>query len=196
VRPDRELTPESARSREALLDAAEAIMLEDGYAAVSTRRVATRAGLNSALVSYYFGTMDGLFVALFRRGSEASFRRQAEVLAGDQPLWQLWSLIRDRSRSRLNLEFIALANHRKTIRAEIAQSSERFRELQVEAVTRLYKVDGADPERLPPVTLLMLMSSVSRFLLIEDGFGLTAGHAETIAFIEAELERLEGPCPG
>jgi AcrR family transcriptional regulator len=192
VRADRELTPDSARTREALLDAAQAIMLEEGYAAVSSRRVATRAGMNSALVAYYFGNMDGLFVAMFRRGSEASYRHQVEVLTGEQPLWHLWDLIHDQSRSRLNMEFIALANHRKTIRVEIAQSSERFRDLQIEEVTRLHKSYDADPDDLPPVTLLMLMSSVSRFLLIEEAFGLRTGHAETVAFIEDHLRRLEG----
>lgn len=195
MRPDRELTPESARTRKALLDAAQEIMLEDGYAAVSSRRVATRAGMNSALVAYYFGNMDGLFVALFRRGSEATFQHQVDVLSGEQPLWHLWDLIHDQSRSRLNMEFIALASHRKTVRAEIARSSERFRDLQIEAITRLYKAYDADPDDLPPVTLLMLMSSVSRFLLIEEAFGLTAGHAETRAFIEGHLRRLEGPRP-
>src|SRR5262245_22705522 len=55
---------EDSAARTALLDAAEAIMVEDGYAAVSIRRIASQAGLNSALVYYYFDTMDGLFVAL------------------------------------------------------------------------------------------------------------------------------------
>ena len=67
-------------------------MLEEGYAAVSSRRVASEAGVNVALVYYYFETMDDLFIALFRRGAERSLERQAEVLASPQPLWGLWDL--------------------------------------------------------------------------------------------------------
>ena len=36
------------------------------------------------------------------------------------------------------------------------------------------------------------MSSVSRFLLIEEAFALTTGHAEAVAFVEGHLRRLEG----
>ena len=62
-------------TRTALLDAAQEIMLEDGYAAVTTRRIATKAGVNSALVYYYFDTMDDLFIELFRRGADRSLER-------------------------------------------------------------------------------------------------------------------------
>ena len=41
-------------TREAILDAAEAIMVEQGYAAVTFRLVEERAGLKSKLVHYHF----------------------------------------------------------------------------------------------------------------------------------------------
>src|SRR5215467_11608828 len=107
-------------TRNALLDAAQELMLDEGYAAVTTRRVATKAGLNSAMVFYYFDSLDGLFIELFRRGAERSFERLQDALSSDQPLWGFWDLIHDRAGSALTMEFIALANHRKAIRAEIA----------------------------------------------------------------------------
>ena len=94
-------------------------MLEEGYAAVSSRRIASRAGLPNA-IHYYFETMDDLFIELFRRGAARSLERQSEVLASAQPLWAFWDLLLDRSNGDLNTEFIALANHRKAIRSEIA----------------------------------------------------------------------------
>src|SRR5580693_6739527 len=57
----------AASTREAILAAAETIMTEEGYAAVTSRRVAEKAGLKSQLVHYYFGTMDELFVAVYER---------------------------------------------------------------------------------------------------------------------------------
>ncbi|MBY8859340.1 TetR/AcrR family transcriptional regulator [Nocardia sp. CA2R105] len=184
--------PEDSPTRTALLDAAEQIMLEEGYAAVSTRRLAARAGANPALVYYYFGTMDNLFIELFRRGAERSYRRQSEALVSPQPLWALWEAIHDQSHTALTMEFVALANHRKTIRAEIANSSKRFRALQLDEVTRV--LDGYDyhSETYTPAAVVLLMSSVSRFLRMEEAFGVDAGHRDVTALLETLLRELEG----
>jgi AcrR family transcriptional regulator len=108
-----------------LLDAAEMLMLEDGYAAVTSRRLAARAGLKPQLVHYYFRTMDDLFLALCRRRDNQGLQRQALALASAQPLWALWDLGRDPRGTAMTIEFVALANHRKAIRAELAASAER-----------------------------------------------------------------------
>ena len=54
--PARRSPVDGSVTRTALLDAAAAVMLEEGYAAVTTRRLAQRAGVNNGLVSYYFVT--------------------------------------------------------------------------------------------------------------------------------------------
>ena len=87
--PRRMGSPE-AKNRAALLDAAEQIMLEEGYPAASSRRVAEKAGLKHQLVHYYFHGMDELFTASFRRSAERGLRVQAEALKSPQPLWALW----------------------------------------------------------------------------------------------------------
>lgn len=74
-----------AKNRAILLDAAEQLMLEEGYAAVTSRRVASKAGLKPQLVHYYFRTMDDLFLDVFRRRGEEGLQRQAEALASAQP---------------------------------------------------------------------------------------------------------------
>ena len=91
----RRIGAETSETRGALLDAAEQLMLAEGYAAVTSRRVAAQAGLKPQLVHYYFRTMDDLFLAVFRRRAEQGLERQAEALASDQPLWALWDLSRD-----------------------------------------------------------------------------------------------------
>ena len=75
--PGRPRGERNSTTSEALLDAAEAIMLDEGYAAVTSRRVAEQAGTDAALVYYYFGTMEDLFVALFRRNASAAPRTSA-----------------------------------------------------------------------------------------------------------------------
>jgi AcrR family transcriptional regulator len=183
---------ENPAARTALLDATEQLMLEEGYAAVSSRRVASRAGLDAGLVYYYFGGMDDLFIALFRRGAERSLERQAQVLSSAQPLWGLWDLARDQSSTALIGEFIALANHRKAIRAEIASYSRKFRRMQLRTMTRVLERHGIDPKASPPAFIILLITSISRQVLVEEAFGSDIGHAETIAFIERHIRELEG----
>jgi AcrR family transcriptional regulator len=188
----RRIGSEDSKTRSALLDAAQELMLEEGYAAVTSRRVAARAGLKPQLVHYYFRTMDDLFLALFRRGAERNLERQERALASPQPLRALWAFSTERAGVALTMEFTALANHRKTIRDEIAGYAERFRRLQAEALPRLLEKYGIDPEALPPLALLVLMSSVSRVLVMEETLGVTAGHAETHALVERFLAQYEG----
>ena len=179
-------------TRNALLDAAQQLMLAEGYAAATTRRVAGAAGVNSALVSYYFGSLDGVFIALFQRGAERSFERLQEALASSQPLWGFWDLIHDRSGSASTMEFIALANHRKVIRDEIAEYSRRFRTAQLEALTGVLGRYGVDTDEWPTAVVVLALSSVSRFMLIEEAFGVDIGHDATEAKVEDLIRRFEG----
>jgi AcrR family transcriptional regulator len=190
--PARRSAVDDSVSRTALLDATEALMLEEGYAAVTTRRLAQRAGVNNGLVYYYFGTMDGLFIELFRRGADRSLVRLSEALQSPQPLWALWELVQDSSNNARTMEFTALANHRKAIRAEIAAYSRRFRTVQLEALSDVLAGYGLDPRQWPPASLLVLIAAVSRFLHIEDAFDVDIGHAELVAVIEREIRALEG----
>jgi TetR/AcrR family transcriptional regulator len=189
----RRIGAETSETRGALLDAAEQLMLAEGYAAVTSRRVAAQAGLKPQLVHYYFRTMDDLFLAVFRRRAEQGLERQAEALASDKPLWALWDLSRDPRGTALTMEFTALANHRKAIRAEIAASAERYRAEQFDGIRSVLGRYGVDDERFPPLVCTVLLTSVSRMLIIEqESLGMSSGHAETVAYVEDLLRRLEG----
>ncbi len=54
-------------TRESLLDAAEALFSEHGYAAVGVREIADRAGANVASIKYHFGSKRDLYIATVRR---------------------------------------------------------------------------------------------------------------------------------
>ena len=82
----RRIGTEHSKSRAQLLDAAEQLLVEEGYAAVTSRRVAAKAGLKPQLVHYYFRTMDDLFVEVFRRGAEANLARIERTVAADGSL--------------------------------------------------------------------------------------------------------------
>ena len=101
----RRLGAEDSATRTALLDAAIALMLEEGYASVTSRKVAARAGLKPQLVHYYFATMDDLFLALVRRGAQVNLERQVQALASAQPLRALWAFSNDPASATLTWEF-------------------------------------------------------------------------------------------
>jgi DNA-binding transcriptional regulator YbjK len=60
----RRLGAENSKQRSVVIDAAEAILCDEGYAGISARDVAMRAGLTKQNFFYYFGTMDDLILAV------------------------------------------------------------------------------------------------------------------------------------
>jgi AcrR family transcriptional regulator len=181
-----------AKNRGLLLDAAEQLMIEEGYAAVTSRRLANKAGLKPQLVHYYFRTMEELFVAVFRRRAEEGLQVQAKALQSPQPLWAIWRFGTDPDFTRISMEFMALANHRKEMRAEIAYYAERFRDEERRVMTAALQRYGVDGKDVPPVVWAVLMSSLSRMMVLEQAVGMSAGHAETRELVESYLRRLEG----
>ncbi|MGI5330546.1 TetR/AcrR family transcriptional regulator [Actinomadura nitritigenes] len=192
----RRMGPENSKTRFLLLDIAERLMLEEGYAAVGIRRVAREAGVTPALIHYYFRTLDDLFLALIRRRSEQELEAQARALESGRLLHSLWAYNSHPMGAALNVEFIALSNHRKAVRAELVSYAERARELQREAVANYLRARGIDPEAFPPLALTVLISTVSRALTMEDAMGLTVGHDEALALVEEYLRKIDGaPAP-
>lgn len=187
----RRLGAEDSKTRTALVNAAQQLMLESGYAEVTSRRVAAKAGVKPQLVFYYFRTMDDLFLAVFRSGAEQNLERQARALDSPQPLRALWEFSNDPIGTAMSMEFMALANHREVIRAEIAAYAEEFRRLQAEAITGVLERYGVDVEQLPALALLVFMTSVSRVVVLESALGVTSGHAEAIRIVEDLLDRYE-----
>ena len=177
-------------SRTAILDAAEAILREEGYAAVSSRKVAAVAGLKSKLVHYYFKTMDDLFLALLRRVEERHFEALCKAVAGAEPLRALWQFSMDPAVPRLHKEFVALATHHDELRHEIARSAERTRDIYATAAERALDDAGLSQSDYPAVAVAMLLDGIARVMSTDEILGLDAGHAEVIALIERLLQRL------
>ncbi len=68
--------------RDDILDVAEAVFAEAGYAGTSLRAVAERAAITQALIGYYFGSKHGLFEEVFlRRGRKISDERVERLKA-------------------------------------------------------------------------------------------------------------------
>lgn len=180
-----------SKSRSQLVDAAEQLLLEEGYAAVTSRKVAAKAGLKPQLVHYYFRSMDDLYVEVFRRRADENLARFESSIAADPSMRNLWELNADRRGAAFMSEFVALANHRKAIRAEIARYAERFRAAQFEAVAAALARCGIGEDELPPDAALLIMTGLAQVMALESALGMTSGHDTTVAFVERAIEELE-----
>src|ERR1700758_4678917 len=75
-----------SETRDRLLDAAEQLMREEGYAAITTRKLGAKAGVHPQLVHYYFSGMDNLFLELWRRFTGHYPARQAQAFLSANPV--------------------------------------------------------------------------------------------------------------
>jgi AcrR family transcriptional regulator len=185
----RRLGAEDSATRLALLDAARALLLEEGYAAVTSRKVAARAGLKPQLVHYYFATMDDLFLALVRHGAELNLERQAKALASPEPLRALWDFATDPAGATFTMELAALANHRKVIRNELASYAERFRALQADALASIADSLRGDVGDVSPQLVAFLMTALAQVLVMEDALGVESAHQELREVVGRLIER-------
>ena len=92
------------------------------------------------------------------------------------------------------MEFVALANHRKAIRAEIARYAERFREEQAAGLATALQRSGLELGTVSPMVISVLLTSVSVIVAMERALGMSVGHRETMELVERYLSQLE-PAP-
>jgi AcrR family transcriptional regulator len=182
---------EDSKTRATLIEVTERLMLREGYAAVTSRRVAVEAGVTAPLVHYYFPSLDDLFVAVLRRRAEQQLARHARLLAADEPLRALWTFNIDRKSAGFLTEFIGLANHRKSIRKELAAYAERFRAIELTAIEEAVADGRIDLGGFSPAGILVLLSTSSRGLVNEEAIGMSTGHDEVGALVESLLTRAE-----
>jgi AcrR family transcriptional regulator len=75
-------------TRTLILEAARRRLLADGYAGLSTRKVAEEAQVPLSQLHYHFGSKQGLILALLGEENERRLDRQRHMYAEDAPLWQ------------------------------------------------------------------------------------------------------------
>lgn len=77
--------PDLPDSRRALLDAAEALFARQGFAATSIKAIGAEAGVNPALLYYYFPDKERLYHAVLERRIGAGARQIAASIPADLP---------------------------------------------------------------------------------------------------------------
>ena len=182
----RRMGVEGSKQRTVLMDAAEAILCDEGYIGISARNVATRAGFTKQLLYYYFRTMDDLILALVRRINERRLDRFETALLSAEPLRALWALNTDPSGAALATELTAIASHREEVRAEIVTSAQQFRALQARTVSKLVSKSGQKASD-SAAAIVMIAAALAKTVVSEAALGLTEGHAEALTVVERML---------
>ena len=80
----------SAQTRSRILEAARSCLLADGYANLSTRRVAEAADVPLSQIHYYFGSKQELILAVLADQNERLLERQRQMFETPEPLWVRW----------------------------------------------------------------------------------------------------------
>ena len=71
--------------RDYILDVAERVFSEKGFDGASTRLISGEAGVNMAMLNYYFGSKEGLFLEIFER-KISSFQNIIQNLGNDESM--------------------------------------------------------------------------------------------------------------
>src|SRR3990170_7019304 len=113
-------------SKQALMDAAERLLVEVGHAGISTRRLAQEAGLNHGLVHYYFGSVENVLVRALERFTDRLTQRQRAMYAADVPFIEKWRtamryLSEDAPYQKIWMELQALAWNKPEMRDQVAR---------------------------------------------------------------------------
>ena len=89
-----------------ILEAARSRLLADGYAGLSTRKVAEKAGVPLSQLHYHFGSKQGLILALFAEENQRRLARQRSMYAQELPLWQRYEQACDYLEDDLNSGYV------------------------------------------------------------------------------------------
>lgn len=117
-------------TRARLVEAAIETLKAEGYAGTSARAIARAAGLNQALIFYYFGNLTGLLLAALDETSARRLARYGEALEGVRGPGQLLRVARELFREDLQSGHI-------TVLTEMISASSSVPELGTEIVARI-----------------------------------------------------------
>ena len=177
-------------AEEALLDAAERLLVDVGYAGITTRRLAEEASVNHGLVHYYFGSNENLLVRALERFTERLIDRQRELYAADAPFIEKWRtamrylLSEDLSYQKAWLELQALAWNNPGLQTRLAQVNAEWRAVLTEAFEEPHRELKLE---LPLEALVSLVMTFNLGIIVERLGGVEAGHRELLAWIDAWL---------
>jgi AcrR family transcriptional regulator len=188
---------ERADAAEALLAAAENLLVETGYAGLTTRKVAERAGVNHGLVHYYFGSMRSLLLDVVERFTDGLIVRQQAMYAEQVPFIEKWRQAmqfldddRDSGYHKVWFELQALGWNDPAIRNRLQAVHQRWMDVLMPAFEAGLAELGVDRRRYPTRSVVSLVVTFNQGVMLERLSGIDSGHRELLRMVDRALERL------
>ena len=185
-----EKTTARAAAEEALLDAAERLLVDVGHAGITTRRLAEEAGVNHGLVHYYFGSNENLLARALERFTERMIERQRTMYASDEPFVEKWRTAmrylvgEDLRYEKIWLELQALGWNDPALRARLARVNGEWRSVLTDAFEEPHRELGAE---VPLDALVSLVMTFNTGLIVERLGGVETGHRQLLDWIDGWL---------
>jgi len=163
-------------TRRRIIDAARVRLLADGYAGLSTRKVAEEAGVPLSQLHYHFGSKGGLIMALFEMENEQRLTRQTRMYAEDRPLWQRYEQACDYLEDDLESGYVRVLQEMvaagwsnpeigRAVRDLVSQWVVLLTEVAHEAERRLGSLGPFTPEELATLVANAFIGSEALLLL-------------------------------
>jgi AcrR family transcriptional regulator len=199
----RQVSEARQQATTALMDAAEQLLYEVGYAGVSTRSLAEAAGMNHGLVHYYFGSMDELLTQTLQRFVE-QLATALEALYADPKLtfaekWRLGARFWvDEPTSRfpkILLELLAMGWNKPELRMRLTDVHARFRGIFEHFFGQAMHDYGLDESQFPLKVIVAAVTSFQLGLIVEGLSSVDDGHAELLDWIQVWVDSLEANKP-
>jgi AcrR family transcriptional regulator len=190
-------TPARVEATDALLDAAEEMLVEVGYAGITTRKLAERAGVNHGLVHYYFGSMEDLLLRVVQRFTDGLITRQKAMYDADGPFIDKWRQAMrfldedtDSGYHKVWLEMQAMGWNEPTVREHLADVHRQWLGVVLPAFEKGLAELGVDRRRYPAKAIVSLVVTFNQGIMLERLSGVDSGHRELLRMVDRTLERL------
>ena len=187
-------SPQRRDATSALLDAAESLLVEVGYAGITVRKLADRAGVNHGLVHYYFGSMEEVFLQTLERFTDRLIERQTAMYAAEVPFVEKWRAAMgylqadfDSGYQKIWLELQAMAWNHEEMRDRLAAVLRRWIGVLTPAFDTGLDELGVDKDRFPTAAVVALVTSFNQGMVLQHLSDVTDGHDELLAMIDRWL---------
>jgi AcrR family transcriptional regulator len=190
-------TPARAEATEALLSAAESLLVEVGHAGITVRKLAERAGVNHGLVHYYFGSMQDLLLRVVERFTDGLIERQRAMYAADVPFLEKWRTAMsfldedaDSGYQKVWFELQALGWNDAAVRERLQKVHQQWVDVLRPAFDAGLAELGVDRTLYPTDAVVSLVMTFNEGIMVERLAGIDTGHRHLLTMIDAMLQRL------
>jgi AcrR family transcriptional regulator len=165
-----------ADTADTILDAARTRLLADGFARLSTRKVASAAGVPLSQVHYHFGSKGGMVLALLEAEDRRRLARQTSMYAQDRPLWQRYEQACDFLEDDIDSGYVRVLQEMIAAGWSTPELAEKARsllhgwnrllvEVATEAEARFGGLGPFSPQEIAALTVCGFMGAESLILL-------------------------------